>query len=77
MAYEAAREELNRRGIHFQTEGRNDETVEVGNIISQEPAEDTEIKDNISVILYVSVGKEQSFVPVPDVTNLPRRRSRS
>ncbi|MCI8633051.1 MAG: Stk1 family PASTA domain-containing Ser/Thr kinase [Lachnospiraceae bacterium] len=75
MAYEAAREELNRRGIHFQTEGRNDETVEVGNIISQEPAEDTEIKDNISVILYVSVGKEQSFVPVPDVTNLPQEEA--
>ncbi len=75
LSYETAREELNRRGIHFQTEGRNDETIEVGNIIAQEPAEGTEIKDNISVILYVSVGKEQSFVPVPDVTNLPKEEA--
>lgn len=70
LSYEAARDELNNRGIRFQVESKNDDAVEVGTIISQEPAEGAEIREGVSVVIYVSLGKEENTTKVPDLSNL-------
>ena len=37
----------------------------------QEPSAETEVTENVKVVLHISKGVEQKLVKVPDVTNMP------
>lgn len=71
-AYDEAKQKLNDQGIHFELKQEYSSDVEVGYIIRQEPGAGTELKDDTAVVLYVSMGKEQNFVPVPNVIGMTR-----
>ena len=70
MYYRDAQSILKDMKIQFETVEEYDSEVEAGYIIMQEPAAETEVTDNVKVVLHISMGAEQKLVKVPDVTNM-------
>ena len=75
LSYEEARSRLNQAQISFTVQEAYDDQVEVGYVISQQPGEGAAITDSTSVVLVVSLGPEQTYVPVPNVTNMSREEA--
>jgi len=71
MYYRDAQNMLKDMKILYETVEEYDSEVEAGYIIMQEPAAETEISENVKVVLHISKGAEQKLVKVPDVTNMP------
>ena len=70
MYYRDAQSILKDMKIQFETVEEYDSEVEAGYIIMQEPTAETEVTDNVKVVLHISMGAEQKLVKVPDVTNM-------
>ncbi len=72
MYYRDAQTLLNDQRIPYETVEEYNAEVEAGYIISQEPAVDTEIREDMAVVLHISMGDEQKLVQVPSITNIPQ-----
>jgi beta-lactam-binding protein with PASTA domain len=59
---------LTNKGILFLVQMENDDTVEKDHVIRTDPAAGEEIKEDQTVILYISMGPEMKEAKVPDVT---------
>ena len=46
-------------------EPQNSDTIAAGNVISSDPAADTEVDEGTSVTIVISLGKEEVKVPEP------------
>lgn len=53
--------------IFLKEEYQYDESVEIGKVISQNPKGGEKVKKGVEVTLYISRGKEDKLVPVPNV----------
>ncbi len=72
MYYRDAQSLLNDQKIQYETVEEYNAEVEAGHIISQEPEAETEIRENVKVVLHISMGAEQKLVKVPNITNMPQ-----
>ncbi|MBQ7049793.1 MAG: Stk1 family PASTA domain-containing Ser/Thr kinase [Firmicutes bacterium] len=72
MYYRDAQSLLNDQKIQYETVEEYNADVEAGHIISQEPAPETEIREDVNVVLHISLGAEQKLVSVPSITNMPQ-----
>ncbi len=72
MYYRDAQSLLNDQKILYETVEEYNADVEAGHIISQEPEAETEIREDVKVVLHISMGAEQKLVKVPDITNMPQ-----
>ncbi len=72
LYYRDAQSLLSDRNIQYETVEEYSPDVEAGHIISQEPAPETEIQENVKVVLHISLGAEQKLVSVPSITNMPQ-----
>ena len=70
LYYRDAQDLLTERGIAFRTEEEYNSDVEAGYIILQEPAFENEVYEGTEAVIYISMGAEQKFVKVPDITNM-------
>ena len=75
MYYRDAQELLKECGIVYRTEEKYDSEVEAGYIVTQEPAVETEISEETEAVIYISMGAEQKFVKVPDITDMPQEEA--
>ncbi len=64
-------------GIYVNIETRADEEVEAGYVIEQFPADGSEIREGDSIKLYISLGKDQNFVTVPNLYNMTEEEARN
>lgn len=71
MYYRDAQNMLKDMKIQYETVEEYDSEVDAGYIIMQEPSAETEITENVKVVLHISMGAEQKLVKVPNVTNMP------
>lgn len=71
MYYRDAQNMLKDMKIQYETVEEYDSEVDAGYIIMQEPSAETEITENVKVVLHISKGAEQKLVKVPNVTNMP------
>ncbi|MBQ7015833.1 MAG: Stk1 family PASTA domain-containing Ser/Thr kinase [Firmicutes bacterium] len=71
MYYRDAQNMLKDMKIRYETVEEYDSEVDAGYIIMQEPSAETEITENVKVVLHISKGAEQKLVKVPNVTNMP------
>ena len=72
MTYADVVNNLIELGIPYEVETRISDTVEMGYIIEQDPAEGTEITDETVLKLVVSLGGENEGVEVPDLRGKTR-----
>ena len=70
LYYRDAQDLLTERGIAFRTEEEYNSDVEAGYIILQEPAFENEVYEGTEAVIYISMGAEQKFVKVPNITNM-------
>ena len=63
-------------GIYVNIETRADDEVEAGYVIEQFPEEGSEIREGDSIKLYISLGKDQNFVTVPNLYNMTEEEAR-
>ncbi len=75
MSYAEAVNYLIEAGIPYHVITEASEDVEMGDIISQEPAGDTEVSEDTVVTLTVSTGSENEGVEVPELTGLTREEA--
>lgn len=70
LYYRDAQALLNEKNIHYEMEEEYNSEVDAGYVISQEPSPDTELRDNVKVVLHISKGEEQKLVKVPNITKM-------
>jgi serine/threonine protein kinase len=70
ITYEEAQQIAADHNLTISVEAENNDSVQAGNVISQEPLADQPVPDNRVVILHVSLGAQNSLAQVPPVEGM-------